>query len=407
MRTLNARLMIYCQDSLGLGHLRRNVNIAHEVARAAPETSVVFVSDSPMSPFFDLPPNCDFVKLPTVVKVRKGDWEVHRLPHLGAAHVREIRSRLIRDLADAFRPDVLLVDHMPHGAAGELAPCLASLRRSHAACRRVLGLRDILGAPVDICSKWRDLGAYELLGEHYDAVLVYGSREVFDVAEAYAFGPEIARRVRYCGYVAVAPEASCPAPDRLSEKFEVPRAQTALVMAGGGHDGFAFMDTVLDAIRWIGPEIPFNSYVVTGPFMPAEERHALEQKARGLPVAVRRFRDDSATLMRAADLVVAMAGYNTTCEVLQLARRAILVPREGPSLEQSMRTERFQQRGWLHAIHPSALSAPILGEAMLKELAGPERDAAAAAIDLSGAARAAGHVLELAASARRSARASQ
>lgn len=405
MRKLNARLMVYCQDSLGLGHLRRNIHIAHEVARAAPDTEVVFVSDSPMSPFFELPPNCDFVKLPTVVKVRKGDWEVHRLPQLGAAQVQEIRSRLIRDLADAFRPDVLLVDHMPHGAAGELEPCLASLRESQPACRRVLGLRDILGAPDDIRSKWRELGAYDLLVEHYDAVFVYGSRDIFDVAEAYAFGPEIGPRVRYCGYVAVAADALDPAPDRLSQKFSQPRPQTALVMAGGGHDGFELMNTVVEAIRWIGSEIPFNTYIVTGPFMPAAERHALEQQARDLPIVVRRFRDDSATLMRAADLVVAMAGYNTTCEVLQLAQRAIVIPRAGPSAEQSIRTGLFQGRGWLHVIHPSALSAPILAEAMLKELAGPGRAGSPAPLDLSGAERAARYLLALAADARAATRA--
>ena len=31
------RVLIYCQDSFGLGHLRRNVNIAHEIHRLAPD----------------------------------------------------------------------------------------------------------------------------------------------------------------------------------------------------------------------------------------------------------------------------------------------------------------------------------------------------------------------------------
>ena len=85
------RVMIYCQDSLGLGHLRRNVNIARSLSLLRPGTSFLFVADSPVAPFFALPTNSDFLKLPTLVKVGKGkgegegEWEVRGLPRLGSA----------------------------------------------------------------------------------------------------------------------------------------------------------------------------------------------------------------------------------------------------------------------------------------------------------------------------------
>jgi predicted glycosyltransferase len=46
-----------------------------------------------------------------------------------------------------FQPDILLVDHMPHGAMGELLPALAALKAAHAKTKIVLGLRVILDAP--------------------------------------------------------------------------------------------------------------------------------------------------------------------------------------------------------------------------------------------------------------------
>jgi predicted glycosyltransferase len=390
--------MIYCQDSLGLGHLRRNVNIAHSLSRQCPDASFLFVSDSPVAPFFELPPNSDFLKLPTVVKVSKGEFEVRNLPLLGADRMMDMRARLIRDVALDFQPDVLLVDHMPHGAAGELAACLEALATGRPRCRRILGLRDILGAPEDIVPTWRKFGAYDLLREHYDAVLVYGTRELYDLAAAYDFPADVERKLHYCGYVSVALDGPAPRA-RLTGKFAARRRHTALVMGGGGSDAHEFMDVVLDAIRWLGDDLTFNTYVVTGPFMPHEARHELADKARGLPVVVRRFRDDAAELLRAADVVVSMAGYNTICEILQYAPRAVVVPRPGPSAEQTIRTRILHERGWLHAIHPSEVTAARLAETISHALeqaplAPGERD-----IDLLGAQRAAQHMLELSAAA--------
>jgi predicted glycosyltransferase len=388
-------MMIYCQDSFGLGHLRRNVNIAHEVSRRDPDTTILFVADSPLAPFFELPRNCDFVKLPTLVKVNHGDWEVHRLPLMTPDQMLGIRSQLIREVALSFRPDVLLVDHMPHGARGELVECLEALRRERPHARVVLGLRDILGAPEDIVPQWRARGAFELLADHYDAVLVYGSRDHYDLAAAYGFPPEIERLIHYCGYVATRMRRFPKAAARLAAEMRGDREFTALVMGGGGSDAHFFMDMVLEAIRCLGDEVPFQTFLLTGPFMPPEERKALEEKADGLPVVVRRFRDDSTKIMQIADLVISMAGYNTACEILRFARSAVVIPREGPSAEQSMRAEILHRRGLVRAIHPRDLSPEVLAAAILEQLRAPRR-AAAPDVDLDGAQRASEIVLGLA-----------
>jgi predicted glycosyltransferase len=395
MRNRPARIMIYCQDSFGLGHLRRNVNIAHEVSRRAPGTSILFVADSPLAPFFELPRNSDFVKLPTLVKVSHGDWEVHRLPLLSSARLLEIRAQLIREVALSFQPDLLLVDHMPHGASGELVGCLEALGAHHPRTRIVLGLRDILGAPEDIIPQWRARGAYELLAKHYDQVLVYGSRENYDLAAAYEFPPQVERLVRYCGYVATRKRRFPKAAARLASELRGDRQFVALVMGGGGSDAHFFMDMVLEAIRSLGEEVPFHTFMLTGPFMPPEDRKALEEKARVLPVLVRRFRDDSTKIMQMADVVISMAGYNTACEILRFARSAVLIPREGPSVEQSMRAAILHARGLVHAIHPRDLTPRRLAAAILERLLGAPR-AGARAVDLGGAGRAARIALGLA-----------
>ena len=51
-------------------------------------------------------------------------------------------------------------------------------------------------------------------------------------------------------------------------------------------------------------------------------------------------------LMEKAVGVVAMAGYNTFCEILSLDKRAILVPRTKPREEQLLRALRTTRMSW-------------------------------------------------------------
>src|SRR5438132_11285479 len=173
--------MIYAQDGLGLGLMRRTTSIAAELIKLQPDAVVLTVEDSPLGNFFRTSPNHDYVKLPSIEKVRQGDWRAVNLP-LGFDVVRAMREQLIRSVALNFRPDILLVDHMPHGAMGELKPALEVLRTAVPETRLVLGLRDIIDAPEVITQRWQLEGAYEAMERFYDLVCVYESRDVFDLS---------------------------------------------------------------------------------------------------------------------------------------------------------------------------------------------------------------------------------
>src|SRR5262249_58423217 len=95
--------------------------------KSAPDVSTLVVADSPAAPFFALPPRCDFVKIPTLVKIDAGIWRSDRLT-LDHREVLAIRTRLLEGLIESFRPDLMLVDHMPHGIVGELTGPLRLLR---------------------------------------------------------------------------------------------------------------------------------------------------------------------------------------------------------------------------------------------------------------------------------------
>jgi predicted glycosyltransferase len=386
-----ARILMYSQDSLGLGHLRRLTNLAEALVARRSDLAILLVVDSPVAPFFELRPGIDFVKLPTVVKVDAGVFRAGRM-QVPYDEVRALRSCLLRNIALRFAPDLLLVDHMPGGANRELLPALQAIDRRAQPTRVVLGLRDIIDRPDVTCEVWRREGAYEAMERHYDRVLVYGARDVFATADEYGIAERMGDRVRYCGYVCNM--AAVEEPRRVRERLGLGDEPIVAAMAGGGADGLPLMSTLLEAARLLGPRRPFATLMVTGPFLAEAERTALRERAGACGVRVLTTVGDSLSHMHAADVVVSMGGYNTMSEILRLARRAIVVPRAGPSAEQSMRARLFAQRGLVDVLAASELAPATLALAIERALSEPGPQRPRLVPDLDGVANAATALIE-------------
>ena len=106
------------------------------------------------------------------------------------------------------------------------------------------------------------------------------------------------------------------------------------------------------------------------------------------------FSTELAALIRSADLVVAMAGYNTTAEILAAKKPAILVPRGAPRMEQRMRAKLMSNLGLAWAIQPEENWVTRLTELIQGALAGarPPRNCWNA-VDLEGVHRV-GNILD-------------
>jgi predicted glycosyltransferase len=374
------RLLIYSQDGLGLGHQRRTTLLAEEFLRGCPGGSVLTLSDSPLGKFFSSSAGHDYCKLPSVRKAGPGDWRPVFLSS-SFPDVLDVRRAILRSAAGSFRPDVLLVDHMPHGAMGELVPTLEALREDGTVV--VLGLRDILDAPGVVRERWRLEGAFDALDRYYDRVLVYGSPDVFDIASEYEWPDSARSKIRYCGYVC-APSPDLSAAVRARYLRTSPDGRLIVAMAGGGADAYPLFDALLTAMPSMQADGPCHLVLITGPFLPGRRVRELTSRARSLPVDVLTTVPDPMSYAASADLVVAMAGYNTTAELLAVATPSVLVPRFGPSAEQQMRARLFGERGWVDWLPPQDLGPAPLADAMRRALDRPWGGTFERPPDLSG-----------------------
>jgi predicted glycosyltransferase len=365
------RLLLYSHDGFGLGHLRRNLNVAGRLVAEWPGSSAVVVAGLPGIPGLDLPPGVDLVKLPSIRKVATETWHPRTL-RVEGDRLRAMRRAVIEGLAETFDPDLVLVDYMPAGVWAELVPTLTRVRQRERAqpARIVLGLRDVLDAPEVTRSAWTAHGHADALRRLYDHVLVYGERDVYDTAAAYGLEELAPGRVTFTGYLTgPLPTGN---PQRVRAELGLADDQPlVLVTAGGGGDAFPMMEFALAALSLLGEERPRpHVVVVTGPLMPRDSVASLERRGRELGATVKRTSARLLGLMGAADLVVTMAAYNTLAECLRLRRRIVVIPRPGPSAEQATRAEIFARRGLLTKV-PSDASPADLASILAHELDHP------------------------------------
>lgn len=393
--TTFSRLIIYSQDGLGLGHMRRTSAIASRLLHLRPDACVLTLSDSQLGQFFPISTNHDYLKLPSIIKTGPGDWRPARL-QLSFQMIQEMRQEIICSATMRFHPDIFLVDHMPHGTMGELLPTLKALKAAGSKTKVVLGLRDILDAPQVVKERWHVEGAYAAVEEYYDLVLIYGMREIFDMAEHYRFPAHISNRFRYCGYVCPAPTERQRHPVRanfLNNGHH--NAKLIVVMAGGGADAYPMMRATLEALPAVTQHHHCYCLIITGPFMPPELRHELQTLATGLPTRILGAVDDTYGYLEDADLVIAMAGYNTTVEILQSGKRAILVPRHGPSAEQRMRANLFAAKGWVEMVDPDHLTPDRFATLIAANLGRTANDPSEGTPNLEGLNSSADYLLSL------------
>ena len=112
-----------------------------------------------------------------------------------------------------------------------------------------------------------------------------------------------------------------------------------------GGDGARLVDWVLRAYE-SDPAIGVRAKIVLGPFMETGFASDFQARAKKLDsVDLITFAASIEPLFERAEGIVAMGGYNTFCEVLSLDKRAIIVPRSVPRMEQTIRAERAAALG--------------------------------------------------------------
>lgn len=354
------RIALYSHDTVGLGHTRRQLAIAHALSAHRPEADLLMLTGNPEATLLPVPARTDLVTLPTVTKDAAGRYVPRRLGS-GLDQVLSVRRAVLTAALTSFAPDLLIVDKVPSGLAGELSDALEALSDT---CRIVLGLREVLDDPATTRAEWRRDRTEEVIARYYDEVWVHGDVEVFDPAHEYGWQASTRARTVPLGYLGHLDDRSDRCDPGTGGPRPVPGSPSrpyVLCQIGGGADGHALARTFLQAPLPTG----HDGLVLAGPYLPHEHRRELETLAadpahRGR-MRVLPFTDRPQDLLASAAAVVSMAGYNSTVEILSTAVPALLVPRIRPRREQLIRARALAARGAVDVLEPDDLTAHAVG----------------------------------------------
>ena len=375
-----ARIMIWVQHLMGIGHQRRAAAVANALAGRGAD--VAFVNGGAGTP--DVDP--DRVRIVALPAARVADARYRALV--------DVHGREVDDAWRAARRDMLLAafaEHAPHVLVTETYPFGRGLLRFEleplveharaARCRLVSSVRDVLQPPSKP-SKAR--AAAERVLEFYDAVLVHGDPAFVRLDASFPETERIRERIRYTGYVAAGRGPDAPPGTGEGE---------IVVSAGGGVVAHRLVDTALESAR----RDPGSRWrILVGPNAGAG---ALDGWRRGAPAnaTVEPNRADFGSILSRARVSVSQAGYNTVTDLLASGARAVLVPfSANGEREQSIRARVFAAAGAARVVEEPRLSPEALLEAIdCTDAPAPRRRP----VRLDGAGESADAILEVAGAA--------
>jgi predicted glycosyltransferase len=301
--------------------------------------------------------------------------------HEWSNELKQTRQAILSTSILGFNPDLMIVDKRPSGVDGELLETLQELRRQERSTKLVVGIRDILDEAARTRLSLKNTRSFEIINDYYDEVWIYGHRAIFDSVKEYAFPEAVAQKTYFCGYL--------QRPTAVMARDEGP--PRVLVTTGGGGDGGDIIEAYLEGLLDLPRRIALRTVIMFGPQMPDARRNLiLERFGHLTDVVFRDFEPDLTYRYAEADVVVAMAGYNTVCELLSFGRRAVLVPRENPVREQLIRARLMAGLGCFDLVEPNELSP---GRLMSKVLAALQQGPVVQPpIDLNGLPRIRGRV---------------
>lgn len=312
------RVLFYAfEGGTGLGHLRRLCAIA---AHLQGPCACLFVTGHRTAAHWFIPSGCEYVHLPSWDTLfaskatywgREPFWACSRQEALG------LRTEILRGVVRGFRPDALVVDHLPLGAEGELADILDSTP-----CRKYLVTRGVQNETEDLQRLIFGGGAHASLVKHYDRILAAIDPRVFDFGRRYGLPPEVVGKVLHTGYVTepIGPDVIVRT---RAERGLRPGAVWVVASAGGGQRGEALIKACL-ALASQHEEIVFD--IVMGPRSALPWHRTTENLVDEGAVRLHRETGSMPLFNASADIVISSGGYNTTLEALQGNARILCFP---------------------------------------------------------------------------------
>ena len=369
--TSRPRLLLYCQHSLGLGHLTRAWALG---AHLATEFQVTLVSGGASPPGLTPPSSVETIELPALAQDAAGTLFAPN----GGTSVDRVKAERRKRLVDTYRrvqPGVVVIELFPFGRRKFRDEIVALLEETRHGPRPVVAtsVRDLL---VDRGPEQQahDDRARALVETWFDLVLVHTDPRFATLDDTFHPSQPLSVPVHHTGFVVA------------ERPWQTPEVGPSgiLVSGGGGRFAEALYTMAIEACASL-PLASLPMTIVTGPLCPEKTFAAVSSAAQRCPgIHVARAIDDVCGAMRRASVSVSQCGYNTALDIVRARVPAIVVPfEENGDSEQTVRAHRLERLGVVRVVR-AAEGPRALDEAMA---AMPRTSRAETPLDMCGGRR--------------------
>ncbi len=388
------KIMFYCQNLMGLGHLVRSTEIIRSLVK---EFEVCLIDGGTIVENFEIPSAVRTIRIPTL-RVRNRNLEVVE-SNLTLEEVKEIRKHKLLKVFDEFQPDCLITEGYPFSKgklAFELIPLLEQVKLSRRDTETVCCVRDIVLSKNNYYRDKRklEIKKRDLINRYYDLLLIHSDPKIHRLEEDFSLTRELKCKVNYTGYVVQSPpENLLPTAEDITSLSS--RKPMILVSIGGGRFGHELIETILATAPLVEKLLPHQFNIFTGPLMPEEKFLALQTAAVGKNnISLRRYTAHLLDYMSKASLSISLGGYNTTMNILRTGVKAMIFPSNDGD-EQKIRGEKLERLGIVQVIRPQDLNPDGLAQKMIDCLNQEPVGAKITSLELQGAKKTAALLTDL------------
>lgn len=338
------RLVFYCHNVSGLGHIVRSLQIA-VAARRLGACECVIVTGCSHLHHLAIDPGLRLEQLPPV---RKDGWRFRAVdPALADLDIMKVRGGQILSACRRERPDAVLVDHSPLGLANELLPTLTAAAEESWPTRFVWGIPYFSRTSGVSPARPPANPAIARALAHYSSAVAYIDESESDMLSR--FKSWVLPSVTVCtGIVAGEPAP----PGEMTPGL-------VAITCGGGTFAVKVCQLVLAARERLDNPGAVRLRFLAGPMADADAvAHLLEGKP-GVELWRTGHTGDA---IRDAAAVISCAGYNNAALLLRTGLPVIFLPVADDQLE---RTGRVAKLPGVWVIDPNAGNAVDLAVSAL------------------------------------------
>jgi predicted glycosyltransferase len=367
------KILFYCQNLLGMGHLVRTTELMRELVKTF---EVCLIEGGQKVAGFEMLPEVEVIQLPTIqVEVFDSLQVGRQLQVIGSSmsleEVKEFRQQKLIEVFDRFQPDVLITEGYPFSKnkalAFEMVPLLEHVRKSDRPTQIICSLRDIIMVKEFADRAAEEKRRCEFVDRYYDAILLHSDPTIHRLEDNISNADSLTCPVYYTGYVVQSePDKILLDPADLALLNDP--TPKIVVSVGGGKLGHDLLESIIQAAPLIQQKTSHQIVIFAGPLMDESKYLQLVELAQGKTnVSLRRFTPSLIAYLDRADLSISLGGYNTTMNILKTGVKSIIYPSD-KDREQAIRAEKLEQLGLLKILDKSELEPELLARSIVDYL---------------------------------------